>query len=93
MAKTRLRGELLVRFRMDLANVFEETGKQTLIKTLQEDPETFWYLVRRTLSGEEAVRLGPNPSDAQLDWLVERAVAGIRRGTADEGKPVKGRMH
>jgi hypothetical protein len=93
MPKTRLCGELLVRFRMDVANVFEESGKETLIQVLRTDPEVFWELVHKTLRRKEAARLGPSPLDADLDWLVERAVAGLRRGTPHEGKPARGRMH
>jgi hypothetical protein len=89
----RLRGALLARFRMDLANAFEELGKQVLKTMLADHPDAFWELVHKTLRRDEAALLGPTPSDADLDWLVERAVAGLRRGTPHEGKPTRGRMH
>jgi hypothetical protein len=83
----------MVRFKMALATYYEETGKASLIQTLRDDPETFWHLVSRALTKREALGLSDNPSDRDLDRIVERVVAGIRMGTPHEGKPTRGRMH
>jgi len=76
-----------------LADTFEEGGKRVMKTVLREEPETFQELLESVLNKEEVILFGLDPTDEQLDWLAERIVAGIRSGTADEGKPFAKRMH
>jgi len=61
---------------------------QTMRRVMADDPATFRQLVASV--GET---IGPDPTDEDLDRLADRLVAGLRRGTPDEGKPLLKRMH
>jgi hypothetical protein len=74
------------RYIMELADTFEAHGREILKKVREDEPEKFWLFVSGVMRSDEALRLALDPSDEDLDIVVDRVVAGLRRGTSDEGK-------
>ncbi|MBS0224132.1 MAG: hypothetical protein JSR91_25715 [Proteobacteria bacterium] len=71
---------------MALANAFEEHGRDILWNLRQDGPVKLWFFVSGFLDCEDAIDLGWEPSDDDLDRLLERIVAALRAGTPDDGK-------
>jgi hypothetical protein len=71
---------------MNLANTFEEHGRDILKNARQDEPARLWFFVSGILEWDDAIDLGWDPSDEDLDHLVERIVMALRAGTPDEGK-------
>lgn len=71
---------------MTLANTFEEHGRDILKKVRQDEPARLWFFVSGILAWDDAIDLGWDPSDKDLDRLVERIVTALRAGTPDESK-------
>ena len=85
-----VRDELSEDFIISIADVFEAHGANVLREVIQGDPDAALDLLSRVLRPEdvEAVRvLGGDIGDDILQEIAERVVAGIRKGTAAEGKP------
>lgn len=71
---------------MSLANTFEEHGREILRNARQDEPARLWFFVSGILAWDDAIDLGWDPSDEDLDRLVERVVTALRAGTPDEAK-------
>ncbi len=71
---------------MKLADTFEEHGREILRNVRQDEPATLWFFVSCILEWDEALDLGWDPSDEDLDRLLERIVAALRVGTPDDGR-------
>jgi hypothetical protein len=70
---------------MNLADVFEAHGREILKNVRQDDPARLWFFVSGILAWDEAIDLGWDPSDDDLDLLAERIASALRARTADEG--------
>lgn len=64
-----------------LADVFEEYGRDILKKIRKDEPEKFWLFVSGVVRMDEALGLGDDLSDDDLDFVVARVVAGLRQST------------
>jgi hypothetical protein len=62
-----------------LADVFEAYGRDILKKIRQDEPEKFWLFVSGVVRMDEALGLGDDLSDDDLDFVVARVVAGLRQ--------------
>jgi hypothetical protein len=79
---------------MALADTFEKHGRYVIRDVLRTDPDVIWDVAAKYMHPSEARRrFHPDAADAEVDWLAERVLAQLRRGTPDEGKPPRGRMH
>jgi hypothetical protein len=68
---------------MDLADAFEVHGREILKNVRQDEPARLWFFVSGILGWDEAIDLGWDPSDEDLDLLAERIAAALRAGRAD----------
>jgi hypothetical protein len=69
---------------MDLVDAFEAHGREILKNVRQGEPARLWLFVSDILEWDEAIDLGWDPSDDDLDRLAERIVAALRARSADD---------
>jgi hypothetical protein len=65
-----------------LGDAFEDHGRDILETARQGEPARLWMFVSDFLAWDEAIDLGWDPSDEDLDRLAERIVAALRTAQA-----------
>lgn len=83
-------------FLVCFADTFEKAGVAALRAAMAVEPEAYSIILRRVVSSLLAERiesLGDAVPDDVLEEIVSRTVAGIRQGTAAEGRPPRERLN
>lgn len=83
-------------FLICFADAFERAGVASLRAAMEVEPEAYAIILRRVMSPMLAERIegmGTAVPDDVLEEIVRMAAAGIRRGTAAEGRPRAGRLN